>query len=329
MIFSATKSALRCLESEILTSGMLRAVICSFSFSSDWDSLGKTAVFNVGDTTIDALVTDNNEAVIPWELLVEGNIGKILRVGVYGINGDGDLIIPTVYCETVRIQRGADPSGDSSAEPTPTIWEQMLADNAETREVVAAALEEITEIGDAAVAAKNAAVEAQGAAEDAQAAAEQAVTDAEAEKTAAVAAKNAAVEAQGAAEDAQAAAEQAVTDAEAEKTAAVAAKNAAVEAQGAAEDAQEAAEQAVTDAAAEKQAAIAAKNAAVIAQGGSEDAQAAAEYAQGKAEAAQAAAEAAATVRVAVYDADNDKYYIVSQRAENGFLTETFTEVET
>ena len=294
MIFSATKSALRCLESEILTSGMLRAVICSFSFSSDWDSLGKTAVFNVGDTTIDALVTDNNEAVIPWELLVEGNIGKILRVGVYGINGDGDLIIPTVYCETVRIQRGADPSGDSSAEPTPTIWEQMLADNAETREVVAAALEEITEIGDAAVAAKNAAVEAQGAAEDAQAAAEQAVTDAEAEKTAAVAAKNAAVEAQGAAEDAQ-----------------------------------EAAEQAVTDAAAEKQAAIAAKNAAVIAQGGSEDAQAAAEYAQGKAEAAQAAAEAAATVRVAVYDADNDKYYIVSQRAENGFLTETFTEVET
>ena len=153
MIFSVTKAALRCLESEILTSGMQRAVTCRFGFSSDWDGLGTTAVFAVGSTSIDALVTDNNEAVIPWELLTEENVGKILKVGVYGINGEGDLAIPTIYCETARIMKGADPSGESSAEPTPTICEQMLTDNANTRKAAADALDDVRRIGTEAAAA--------------------------------------------------------------------------------------------------------------------------------------------------------------------------------
>ena len=293
MIFSVTKAAMRCLESEILTSGMLRAVVCRFVFSSEWDDLGRTAVFSCGNVTKDVLVNSSNEATIPWELMVDANIGQLLKVGVYGINGDGDLIIPTVYCETVRIQRGTDPSGDHSAEPTPTIWEEMLADNALTREKMVEAVQEISEIGQQATAAKEAAETAQGKAEDAQTAAETAQGKAET--------------AQGKAEDAQTAAETA---------------------KRLADDAVTAANQAKQQAQAAKTAAETAQGKAETAQGKAETAQGKAEDAQAAAEAAQRAAEAAAKVRVTVHDVDNNKYYIVSQRMENGFLIETFTEVQ-
>ena len=307
MIFSVTKAAMRCLESEILTSGMLRAVVCRFGFSSEWDGLSRTAVFSCGNVTKDVLVNSSNEATIPWELMVDANIGQLLKVGVYGINGDGDLIIPTVYCETVRIQRGTDPSGDHGAEPTPTIWEEMLADNALTREKMVEAVQEISEIGQQATAAKEAAETAQGKAEAAQGKAEDAQTAAET--------------AQGKAEDAQTAAETAQSKAET-------AQGKAEDAQTAAETAKRLADDAVTAANQAKQQAQAAKTAAETAQGKAETAQGKAEDAQAAAEAAQRAAEAAAEVRVTVHDVDNNKYYIVSQRMENGFLIETFTEVQ-
>ena len=356
MIFSVTKAAMRCLESEILTSGMLRAVVCRFVFSSEWDGLGRTAVFSCGNVTKDVLVNSSNEATIPWELMVDANIGQLLKVGVYGINGDGDLIIPTVYCETIRIQRGTDPSGDHSAEPTPTIWEEMLADNALTREKMVEAVQEISEIGQQATAAKEAAETAQGKAETAQGKAEDAQTAAETAQgkaetaqgkaedaqTAAETAQGKAETAQGKAEDAQTAAETAQGKAETAQgkaedaqTAAETAQGKAETAQGKAEDAQTAAEtakrladDAVTAANQAKQQAQAAKTAAETAQGKAETAQGKAEDAQAAAEAAQRAAEAAAEVRVTVHDVDNNKYYIVSQRMENGFLIETFTEVQ-
>jgi hypothetical protein len=356
MIFSVTKAAMRCLESEILTSGMLRAVVCRFGFSSEWDGLSRTAVFSCGNVTKDVLVNSSNEATIPWELMVDANIGQLLKVGVYGINGDGDLIIPTVYCETVRIQRGTDPSGDHSAEPTPTIWEEMLADNALTREKMVEAVQEISEIGQQATAAKEAAETAQGKAETAQGKAEDAQTAAETAQgkaetaqgkaedaqTAAETAQGKAETAQGKAEDAQTAAEtaaglagdavtaanQAKQQAQAAKTAAETAQGKAETAQGKAEDAQTAAETAQGKAETAEGKAEDAQTAAETAQGKAETAQGKAEDAQAAAEAAQRAAEAAAEVRVTVHDVDNNKYYIVSQRMENGFLIETFTEVQ-
>ena len=321
MIFSVTKAAMRCLESEILTSGMLRAVVCRFGFSSEWDGLSRTAVFSCGNVTKDVLVNSSNEATIPWELMVDANIGQLLKVGVYGINGDGDLIIPTVYCETVRIQRGTDPSGDHSAEPTPTIWEEMLADNALTREKMVEAVQEISEIGQQATAAKEAAETAQGKAETAQGKAETAQGKAETAQGKAEDAQTAAETAQGKAETAQGKAEDA-------QTAAETAQGKAETAQGKAEDAQTAAETAQGKAETAQGKAEDAQTAAETAQGKAETAQEKAEDAQTAAEAAQRAAEAAAEVRVTVHDVDNNKYYIVSQRMENGFLIETFTEVQ-
>lgn len=177
MIFIANKAGMRCVEKETLTSGMLHAVTCMFNFSPDWDGLGKTAVFECGNVVKDQAVL-NNRADIPWECLVAANVGKHLRVGVYGINGDGDVIIPTVYCNAGDVvERGADPAGDPSIDPSPTVYQEVLADNAATRQKA----DEAIAAGSAAVAAKEAAETAQGKAETAQEKAEQAQSNAEAE----------------------------------------------------------------------------------------------------------------------------------------------------
>ena len=110
---------------ERFTSGMVGVKI-KFSFSSEWAGLSKTAVFTNGDTTIDVLnVAD--EITIPHEVLAIS--GKKLKVGVYGYtvgdNGNIEIAIPTVYADLGKVVKGADPSGDVSADPTLPVWAQI------------------------------------------------------------------------------------------------------------------------------------------------------------------------------------------------------------
>ena len=112
---------------EQFTSGRVGARI-KFSFSSEWAGLSKTAVFTNGDTTIDVLnVAD--EITIPHEVLAIS--GKKLKAGVYGYtvddNGNIEIAIPTVYADLGKVVKGADPSGDESAEPSLPVWAQLQA----------------------------------------------------------------------------------------------------------------------------------------------------------------------------------------------------------
>lgn len=221
MIFSATKAVLRCVDKEVLTSGMQQAVKCVFGFSHDWDDLGKTAVFICGDVHKDMVISDG-QVIIPHEVLTDANIGKMLRIGVYGIDGSGNVVIPTIMCSAGEILPGADPFKDHDADPTPTIWEQMLADNAETRRVAAderAATEEARDVTLSAKeeteTARDEAKSARAGAEDAQDAAELAQGAAEDAQAAAEQAQRKAEEAQSKSETAQVKAEEAQADAEA------------------------------------------------------------------------------------------------------------------
>lgn len=108
---------------ERLTSGMVGAQ-CAFSFDAEWTGLVKTAVFIAGTVQKDVLLT-SNECVIPWEVLEKP--GYQLYIGVYGVNGNGDLVIPTVYANVGNILPGADPSGDESTDPTLPVWAQLQA----------------------------------------------------------------------------------------------------------------------------------------------------------------------------------------------------------
>lgn len=110
-----------------ITSGMVGATI-DVEFSSDWEGLNKVAVFTNGEISKD-VINPTDIITIPWEVLAEPN--KTASVGFYGyslVNGEKVLAIPTIYIDLGRIDKGADPSGDPAAEPTPTVAEQLQAE---------------------------------------------------------------------------------------------------------------------------------------------------------------------------------------------------------
>lgn len=109
---------------ELLTAGMSKAVTVQFVFSPAWDGLTKTAVFTNGKTTVDVLAAnwDGDTVPVPYEVLAVP--GRHARVGVYGANESG-VILPTVWVSLGKIQPGADPSGDETADPSLPVWAQL------------------------------------------------------------------------------------------------------------------------------------------------------------------------------------------------------------
>lgn len=109
---------------ELLTAGMAKAVTVEFVFSPAWDGLTKTAVFSNGKTTVDVLAAnwDGDTVPVPHEVLAVP--GRYARVGVYGADESG-VVLPTVWVSLGKVQPGADPSGDETADPTLPVWAQL------------------------------------------------------------------------------------------------------------------------------------------------------------------------------------------------------------
>ena len=109
---------------ELLTAGMAKAVTVQFVFSPEWDGLTKTAVFSNGKTTVDVLAAnwDWDTVHVPHEVLAVP--GRHARVGVYGADESG-VVLPTVWVSLGKVQPGADPSGDASADPSLPVWAQL------------------------------------------------------------------------------------------------------------------------------------------------------------------------------------------------------------
>lgn len=115
---------IRCLHEIKLTVGMSGAPI-EFDFSSEWDGLGKTAVFTC-DGTKDVILDAEGKAVVPHEILTTPGMDVV--VGVYAVREDGTTWpAPTPLCRIGRVEAGADPSGDESYPPTPDVGEQAVA----------------------------------------------------------------------------------------------------------------------------------------------------------------------------------------------------------
>ena len=121
IIVQAQKASCRKSSGERITTGMIGKTV-SFDFSAEWDGLVKTAVFEGSGVKKDVTLSGDS-AVIPHECLTVP--GGMLRVGVFGT--DGTTQTPTVYTDIGQIEQGADPSGDTSADPTLPIWAQLQA----------------------------------------------------------------------------------------------------------------------------------------------------------------------------------------------------------
>lgn len=112
------------ISSPMLTSGTVGLPV-AFKFDHQWNELSKTAVFKAGNVVKDQ-VNIENTTIVPHEVLLKPK--KNLEIGVYGVRGDGNIVIPTIWVNIGVIQPGADPSGDESADPTLPVWEQVAKD---------------------------------------------------------------------------------------------------------------------------------------------------------------------------------------------------------
>lgn len=106
---------------EIITSGTIGLPV-EITFDSRWEGLTKLAVFRGGDTTI-AVTYPEGGTVVPWEVLEKPNVW--LQIGVYGVNADGSVAIPTMWATVRVIHTGADPNG-ADAPATRGAWQEML-----------------------------------------------------------------------------------------------------------------------------------------------------------------------------------------------------------
>lgn len=107
---------------EVITAGTVGLPV-EFAFDSQWDNLAKTAVFKAGDRVI-AVALEKDTHTVPWEVLEKPNLW--LCIGVYGANGEGTVVIPTLWAKVAVIHTGVDPEGDSALDPTLPIWQELL-----------------------------------------------------------------------------------------------------------------------------------------------------------------------------------------------------------
>lgn len=133
-----------------IPAGIIGAQV-EFDYADDiWHGLRKTVVFK-GAVTKD-VVTDANIVTIPHEV-VEKPFFR-LRIGVYGVDADGNIAIPTLWEDIGAILDAADPSGDTNTDPSLPVWAQIQAmignlDELETtaRDNLVAAINEARQTG--------------------------------------------------------------------------------------------------------------------------------------------------------------------------------------
>lgn len=153
--------------SELMTAGSV-GIQVALRFDEAWDGLTKVACFRGAGKTVDVALSGTGTGTldpinIPAEVMAKA--GARVELGVYGTNGEGTVVIPTVWAQLGTVKAGAIPSGTSPGAITPTLAQQVLTAAEAAQEAAEAAADD--------------AEDAKAAAEAAQAAAELAATAAE------------------------------------------------------------------------------------------------------------------------------------------------------
>ena len=75
-ILYANKTRLTLRQREPVTSGSVNIYLVQFEFSEDWAGLSRTAIFRAGTESRATLLEEDNETVLPWEVLRKPEIGR-------------------------------------------------------------------------------------------------------------------------------------------------------------------------------------------------------------------------------------------------------------
>lgn len=104
-----------------IPAGLVGATV-TFEFTDPrWSGLTKTAVFR-GNVTRDVIMGDNIVRVPPETVEAPGSR---LLIGVYGVDSNENIVIPTLWTDIGPIRPAADPSGDPSVDPSLPVWAQL------------------------------------------------------------------------------------------------------------------------------------------------------------------------------------------------------------
>lgn len=95
-----------------------------------WDGLSKTVVFR--GAAVKDVVNAGEVVTIPPEVVAQP-VGS-LCVGVYGVDAENNIAIPTLWADLGRIRGAADPSGDETTDDSLPVWAQIQAEIEELRE---------------------------------------------------------------------------------------------------------------------------------------------------------------------------------------------------
>ncbi len=141
-----TDQAMRLTNSPKLASGGVNEVQVQFTFCSLWDGFAKTAIFYNDPTKVYAALVTDNAAVVPHEVMADGGL---FYMGVFGTNADGQTRTAEVL--PLEVMQGAITTATAVSDPTPDIYQQILAQHAMllARVTNLATLEEGSTTGDA------------------------------------------------------------------------------------------------------------------------------------------------------------------------------------
>ena len=98
-----------------------------FHFDGEpWNSLSKSIIFRVEDLKM-LVALDGDTVKIPFEIFNEIYLGKIVYIGIYGLDSAGVVIYPTPYFRLGVIERGANTEGASDpSTPSLNIDKELL-----------------------------------------------------------------------------------------------------------------------------------------------------------------------------------------------------------
>lgn len=108
-------------SSQTIPAGIIGARV-EFQYTDPmWDGLSKTVVLK-GCVTKD-VVSAGDSVVIPAEVVAKP--GVRVMVGVYGVDEENNIAIPTLWASIGVVKPAADPAGDESTDSTLPVWAQI------------------------------------------------------------------------------------------------------------------------------------------------------------------------------------------------------------
>lgn len=118
-----TGAEARTVDKNTITRGMTGAVV-EFEYRDPmWDDLTKYVEFEGYSEPI-CFPSDDTTVVLPWEVTTQ--VGSMVKVGVYGTDAMGTVVIPTIWAELGTVRGSPGGNGNPPGQPTPTIWAQLM-----------------------------------------------------------------------------------------------------------------------------------------------------------------------------------------------------------